>query len=147
MSGQWKGCAGVLAVAMMLAGCSDSEREERRRAAGPAASFSALMKVADAEAGAGAFAPCRACHTIHRGGADRNGPNLFAVMGSPIGHNSKRFSYTAALQDTGGNWTRERMDAWLANPHRFAPGTSMRFPGVADPLERADIIAYLETQK
>ncbi|ONF95202.1 c-type cytochrome [Sphingomonas jeddahensis] len=132
---------------MVLAGCSDSGREERRRAAGPGASFAALMRVADAEAGAAAFGQCGACHTVRRGGGDRNGPNLFGVVGSPIAGNSPRFGYTAALQDVGGDWTRERMDAWLTNPQRFAPGTSMRFPGVADPLVRADIIAYLATQK
>jgi cytochrome c len=74
-------------------------------------------------------------------------PATRSAGGSPIGGNSPRYGYRAALQDVGGDWTRERMDAWLANPQRFAPGTSMRFPGVGDPLVRADLIAYLETQK
>jgi cytochrome c2 len=84
------------------------------------------MHVADATAGAIAFGQCGAIHTIRRDAGDRSGPNLFAVMGAPIG-SSKRFGYTAALRNVGGNWTPERMDAWLANPQCFAPGTSMRF--------------------
>ena len=59
---------------------------------------------------------------------------------------SPRFGYTAALQRIGGRWTPERMDAWLTNPRRFAPGTSMGYPGLADPLARADLIAYLSAQ-
>ena len=39
------------------------------------------------------------------------------------------------------------MDRWLTNPARVAPGTTMGFPGIADPLERADVIAYLQTLK
>lgn len=139
--------AGILAVALVLAGCGNDAREERRRAAGPNPSPAALMQVADAGAGARSFGRCGACHTIHANGGDRNGPNLHGVMGEAIAQNSQRFGYTAALRSKGGRWTPERMDAWLANPSRFAPGTSMRFPGVPDPLERADIIAYLQTQR
>ena len=34
---------------------------------------------------------------------------------------------------------------WLENPRRFAPGTRMGFPGIADPATRAAVVAYLET--
>lgn len=134
-------------VTATLAACADGNREERRRAAGPNPSLGALLRVADANAGASAFGRCAACHTIAQNGMGRNGPNLFGVMGAEIGHTSPRFGYTAALQNVGGTWTRERMDAWLTNPQRFAPGTAMQFPGLSDPLVRADIIAYLETQR
>jgi cytochrome c len=38
------------------------------------------------------------------------------------------------------------MDRWLTNPQRFVPGTSMGFPGLQDPLDLADLVAYLKTQ-
>lgn len=139
--------AGALFAVTGLAGCADSDREARRRAAGTNPSRRALMSVADARAGQAAFGACAACHTIRRNGGDRNGPNLFGVMGAPVAGSSARFGYTAALRQTGGRWTPERMDRWLAGPQVFAPGTSMRFPGVRDPLERADIIAYLAQQR
>lgn len=31
-------------------------------------------------------------------------------------------------------------------PRLVVPGTTMQFPGVKDPLDRADLIAYLRTQ-
>jgi cytochrome c len=39
------------------------------------------------------------------------------------------------------------MDQWLANPRRMVPGTTMAFAGLADPKDRADVIAYLATQR
>ncbi|WP_242140327.1 MULTISPECIES: c-type cytochrome [unclassified Sphingomonas] len=137
----------ALAAALVLAACSPDDREARRRAAGPMPSVAALARVASAAAGARLFTRCSACHSIGRGAPDLGGPNLYGVMGQEIGQNSPRFAYTAALQAVGGRWTRARMDAWLANPRRFAPGTAMGFAGLADPLDRADVIAYLETQR
>ncbi len=54
-----------------------------------------------------------------------------------------RFGYSQALIDHGGRWDAAAMDAWLAAPSRMVPGTRMMFGGIADPLTRADIIAYL----
>jgi cytochrome c len=105
------------------------------------------LRVADVGEGERLFRTCAACHAIRKGAPDRNGPNLFGAMGAPVAGVSPRFGYTAALQRASGRWTPERMDAWLANPHRFAPGTSMGFPGLADPLARADLIAYLRAQR
>ncbi|WP_287977455.1 c-type cytochrome [Sphingomonas sp.] len=137
----------VVGTSLCCGACSGEDKEARRRAAGPAPTRAALASVASASAGAALFGRCAACHSIRRGAPDRNGPNLFGVMGKPVGQNSARFGYTAALQQVGGRWTPDRMDAWLANPQRFAPGTSMGFPGLADPLDRADIIAYLSAQR
>jgi cytochrome c len=38
------------------------------------------------------------------------------------------------------------MDAWLTSPRRFADGTLMSFAGLSDAQERANIIAYLNSQ-
>lgn len=137
----------IVLAALLLSGCSSDDKEARRRAAGPAPTLDALARVADASAGRALFTRCSACHSAGRGAPDLGGPNLFGVMGAPIGQNRPRFAYTAALQKVGGRWTRARMDAWLADPQRFAPGTAMAYPGLADPLDRADVIAYLETQR
>ncbi|GJE44914.1 hypothetical protein AEGHOMDF_4106 [Methylobacterium soli] len=135
----------LLTLAMLLAGCSDDD-QERRRSLGEDPSFDDFMEVADAERGARLFGQCAACHTIRMGAGDRNGPGLHDVLGRPVASNSKRFSYTGALLSIGGVWTPDRMDAWLTAPAKMAPGTSMGFRGVPDPLDRADIIAYLRTQ-
>lgn len=139
--------AALIACVIALAACSSGDdKEARRRSAGPAPSAAALLRVASASAGETVFYRCFACHSIRRDAADRNGPNLFGVMGAEIGQRRPRFAYTAALASHGGRWTPERMDAWLTNPKRVVPGTAMEFAGLADPLDRADVIAYLQTQ-
>lgn len=135
------------AVALVLAGCSSADdKEARRRAAGPSPSAAALLRVASASAGEKVFNQCYACHSIDRYAADRSGPNLFGVMGAEVANRRPRYPYTGALQAFGGRWTPERMDAWLTNPKRLVPGTAMGFAGLADPLDRADLIAYLQKQ-
>jgi cytochrome c len=102
--------------------------------------------MADAGRGGRLFGQCATCHTVRMGAGDRNGPSLYDVVGKPVASNSRRFGYTRALGSMGGVWTPERLDAWLASPAKFALGTSMSFRGVPDPLDRADIVVYLQTQ-
>ena len=99
---------------------------------------------ADAAAGAQAFAVCGACHSVDEGGGARIGPNLWGVVGRDVG-SAPGFDYSDALQTIDGSWTREQLDRFLADPNAFAPGTRMGYTGVADPVERAALIAYLDT--
>ncbi|MGE7414944.1 c-type cytochrome [Methylobacterium tarhaniae] len=135
----------LVALALLVTACSD-DRDDRRRALGDSPRFSDLMRVADPARGEHLFGSCAACHMVRRGAGDRNGPNLYGVVGKPPAETSRRFGYTAALRSLGGVWTAERLDTWLADPAKMAPGTSMGFRGVPDALDRADIIAYLKTQ-
>ncbi|HEV2542881.1 MAG TPA: c-type cytochrome [Methylobacterium sp.] len=135
----------LIALAFLVTACSD-ESGERRRSLGDNPRFGDFMRVADAGRGSRLFGQCAACHTVRVGAGDRNGPSLHDVVGKPVASNSRRFGYTGALRSTGGVWTPERLDAWLAAPAQFAPGTSMSFRGVPDPLDRADIVAYLQAQ-
>ena len=137
----------LLFAAVLLAGCSRDDGAERRARLGPNPGFAQFMQVADAAAGARRFGQCAACHSIAAGGADRNGPNLHGVFGAAIGQNRPRFGYTDALQAQRGIWDAERLDAWLADPHRMVPGTTMTMAGIRDPLARADLIAFLKAQR
>lgn len=133
-----------LIAAALLAGCGNDDRHaERLRAAGPKPTLDALVRVADARAGERKFGQCFACHRISPGAPDLGGPNLYGVYGEPMGRNSARFSYTAALRDAGGRWDAATLDKWIADPGAVVPGTNMQFAGVPDPLDRADIIVYL----
>jgi cytochrome c len=103
------------------------------------------LATADVAKGQASFAKCAACHTITSGGANGVGPNLWAAMGKAHGHVAG-FAYSDALKGVPGNWTFEAMDHWLASPRKYAAGTKMTFAGLSDPQERANVIAYLNSQ-
>lgn len=104
-----------------------------------------LLSEADPEAGAKKFRQCKACHTVESGGANRVGPNLYGVIDRPVA-SVEGFKYSSAMRDHGGNWDIERLDAFLEDPRKTVPRTRMSFRGLSDPEDRADMIAYLNTQ-
>src|SRR5688500_8621903 len=100
---------------------------------------------ADAAKGEQSFKKCVACHNADPGGANALGPALFGVMGRPIaGHPG--FAYSPALKEVGGAWDWDKMSTWLANPKKFAPGNKMTFPGIGNPEERANVLAFLNSR-
>lgn len=103
-----------------------------------------LLAAADPAAGEKIFAKCTACHTIDQGGANGIGPNLWGVLGQPIGKHVAGFAYSSDLSGHGGTWTYENMDAWLKSPKAFVPGTKMSFAGLGKPEDRAAVMAYLK---
>ncbi|WP_428027526.1 c-type cytochrome [Altererythrobacter sp.] len=113
-------------------------------AAGP--DLGTLLATGDPAAGEKIFAKCTACHTVDQGGANGIGPNLFGVMGKPIGKHVAGFAYSSALSDHGGDWTWENLDAWLASPRGFANGTKMSFAGLSKPEDRANVMLFLESK-
>lgn len=100
------------------------------------------LATADAARGEKAFAQCKACHAIAPGGANGIGPGLYDTMGKPVaGHAG--FDYSSALAGIGGTWGWDNMSDWLASPSGFASGTAMKFAGIKDPQNRADMLLYL----
>jgi cytochrome c len=98
----------------------------------------------DGAAGLRAFVACGACHEVERGAPSTVGPNLFGVVGRDIA-SLPGFDYSEALRALPGAWDAAALDRFLANPELMAPGTRMGADGIADPRERADLVAYLET--
>jgi cytochrome c len=105
-----------------------------------------LLAAADAAKGEQVFKKCTACHTINKGGANGTGPNLWGVMGGAIGKHAPGFPYSPALGGKGGNWDWDSMNAWVKEPRSFAPGTKMTFAGLGKPEDRANLLAYLNSQ-
>jgi cytochrome c len=97
---------------------------------------------ADAAKGEQVFNKCTACHNANKGGANQLGPNLWDVIGEPIGK-GKGFAFSPALSGKGGNWDWNTLSDWLKNPKGFAPGTKMTFAGLSNPQDRANVIAFL----
>ncbi|MET0238377.1 MAG: cytochrome c family protein [Sphingobium sp.] len=104
-----------------------------------------LLAGADLAAGEKVFGKCAACHTVTQGGANGIGPNLFGVVGKPHGHLGN-FAYSDALKGVPGAWSFEALDKWLTSPREYAPGTKMTFAGLGNPVDRANLIAWLNSQ-
>jgi cytochrome c len=115
--------------------------EEGAADEGPA--LATLLATGDPAKGQAVFAKCTACHTIEQGGATGIGPNLFGIVGKPIGKHAAGFAYSGDLAGHGGDWSYENLDTWLKGPKAFAPGTKMTFAGLGKPEDRANIILYL----
>ena len=95
----------------------------------------------DAAAGENAFVKCRTCHILEEG-QNRVGPHLYNVVGRAAG-SIEGFNYSEANANSGITWTEEVLFEYLENPRGYLEGTRMAFPGIQDPQERADLIAYL----
>ena len=104
-----------------------------------------LMKNASAENGAEVFKKCSSCHTNNNGGANKVGPNLYAIVGAKQAHLSD-YTYSSAMQSAGGIWDHDKLAYFLHNPRKFMSGTKMSFAGLSNPKDIADIIKYLESQ-
>jgi cytochrome c len=96
----------------------------------------------DAAAGEKAFVICRACHEIGPNAKVLVGPPLNGVVGRMAG-TYPGFEYSDANKKSGITWTPEELSKYLANPQAVVPGTKMIFPGLHDPKQAQDVIAYL----
>jgi cytochrome c len=112
-------------------------------AAEPAKPIEFYLASADPAAGEQVFKKCAACHNADKGGANQLGPNLWAVLGEPIGKGANGFAFSEALAGKGGAWNWDNLSEWLSNPKKFAPGTKMTFAGLSKPEDRAAVIAFL----
>jgi cytochrome c len=103
----------------------------------------------DAAAGQRVFNQCRACHVIENNGRNGVGPNLHGVVGRRAA-SIPNFRYSANMRSLGEGglvWTPENLDRYLRNPKDLVPQGIMSFAGIRDDQQRADVIAYLQTQR
>lgn len=113
----------------------------------PAVPLGVLLASANVEQGQTAVRKCASCHNFEQGAGNKQGPELYGVVGRTIGSH-EGFAYSEAMlthQAAGDTWTYEALDHFLAAPKAFVPGTKMSFAGVKSPEERANILAYLQT--
>lgn len=97
---------------------------------------------ADVERGETLSLACVVCHTLSPGEGHMLGPNLGRFFGAAAGEKAG-FTYSPALKEAGLVWTPRALDAWLAAPVSFVPGTTMAFAGYSSSDDRRDLIAYL----
>jgi cytochrome c2 len=98
------------------------------------------------EAGAQAFTPCRACHSLDPAERNLPGPNLSGVIGRAVGSDAG-FDYSPVLRkarDEGLRWDAKRLETFLADPAAMFPGLWMSMRGIEDPAERQALVKFLE---
>lgn len=120
-------CTGLMALPALAQGASPSAVDDLARA----------RKL---------YMTCAACHNNDDTGQHTAGPNLKGVVGRPIGK-AKGFAFSTALRNAKGNWTPERLDAFLKSPATEVPGTNMAFAGLSKDEDRAALVRYLQSTK
>ena len=104
------------------------------------------QSLGDATRGADLFKnECSACHQVGIGAENRVGPRLTGVFGRRAG-SVEGFKYSKSISRMGADgleWHVETLDAYLTNPKTLVSGTRMNYPGLAEPADRAAILAYL----
>jgi cytochrome c2 len=81
---------------------------------------------------------CLECHS----GGPTSAPDLAGVFGRKIGR-SPYTNYSQALTDKNRTWNQKNLKAYLKDPQKFAPGTSMPDPMISSNEMLNDIINAL----
>ena len=102
---------------------------------------------ADATRGEVVFQRCYACHSVKAGENGLTGPNLRGILGRRAG-TLPGFEFSPGMIEAGSRrnlvWTRKTLDAFLTDPQRVVPGTSMSMPPLPSAADRLNVIDYLE---
>ena len=111
-----------------------------------ATSIVAQVASADAENGEGVFRHCAACHSSDKTAKSTVGPNLWGIVGrAPASRDDYASKYSDALKSKSGEWTYADLAEFVHKPLTYLPGTAMKFPGIKDPSDIADLLAYMRT--
>lgn len=89
---------------------------------------------------------CAECHSL-RPGKIKKGPSLIGITDKPAAQ-VPGFVYSPALKSADIVWTRERLDAYIADPKKVVHGGGkMKYDGLDDAAGRAAIIDFLAEQR
>jgi len=95
----------------------------------------------DSARGEARFQDCAACHKLEAG-SNNVGPSLYRIFERKAAALSD-FRYSPAMKRSGISWTPEMLDKFIADPQAMVPANRMPYAGMADPSDRADLVAYL----
>ncbi len=87
-------------------------------------------------------AECATCHVLDAPSAGGR-ISLWGVYRRKAAAGDRAL-FSEALRTKGGEWFEEALDAFLENPARAVPGTTMEHAGIPDPSTRAAVIDFLK---
>lgn len=96
------------------------------------------------ESASSAFSECKGCHVLSTA-AQSIGPDLARIVGRKVA-SREGYAYSEGMRKFGGEWTLERLDAFIKDPAKTVPGTSMQFQGIAEADKRKEIVQFLNQQ-
>ncbi|MCC6172461.1 MAG: c-type cytochrome, partial [Gammaproteobacteria bacterium] len=100
---------------------------------------------ADLKRGRLLYIQCRACHELKADQPHKVGPNLHGIMNRKAAA-ADGFAYSPALKGATLTWDQATFDRWLEKPSAVVPGNAMAFAGIANPKDRAALIAYIAAE-
>jgi cytochrome c len=109
-----------------------------------------LLASASVQEGEQTAKECELCHNLGKGQGAKIGPDLYGVVGRKVA-SEPGFGYSSALKDSpvaksgDGTWTFDKLNIWLTNPRADVAGTLMTFAGIDNEKQRANVIAYLNS--
>ena len=116
-----------------------------------------FLSVDDAQLSANQFAgiqsvsiklgTCLKCHHLGPTNPAHPAPSLSNLLNRPVASDKGFKTYSSALKNLGGDWTRKRLTQFLMNPSEFAPGTLMAIEPMTDLRKIRKLIDELERAK
>ncbi|MDB5917031.1 MAG: cytochrome c family protein [Massilia sp.] len=102
---------------------------------------------ADIDAGKSTFEHrCASCHAIGPSARGGFAPQLTGIVGRRAAATAD-FKYSQAMKASGIVWTEKNLARFINAPGDVVPGTSMRFWGMGNEQQVANLVAYLRTFK
>lgn len=98
---------------------------------------------ADYKAGEELWRECRICHQVGENARNHTGPHLNDIFGRRAG-TLEGFRYSEEMRHSSIVWDAVTLEAFIADPRGYMPGTRMTYRGMEERQNRLDLIAYLQ---
>jgi len=109
------------------------------------ANSNSLYAAADINNGKNMFnQECAECHSVKEG-KNKKGPSLWNILGRKSASISD-FNYSDNMRSSQIVWTADQISAYMEHPKKVVPAGKMKYDGLDNPKDRADLIEFLSSQ-
>lgn len=86
---------------------------------------------------------CAECHSIKEG-KNKKGPSLWNILGRKSAQIAD-FNYSDNMRSSQIIWTADQISAYMEHPKKVVPSGKMKYDGLDNPKDRADLIEFLSS--